>query len=432
MVLSSAASIALIGSMVGAVSSGMQFDFWGRKKTMMSTQIVALFGFVFLRFANSIPMLFIGNFLGGYTEGVYLFAAPVYTAEINQPRIRNYTLSFNVLAFYICFSFTYVIGSMVSWRQTISILMVLPCIFFFLLFLCPDSPTWHMLKGRKDTALELLIKLRGDELVAKNEIERINENMEKQKLLTEKSNTSSYYKEQLAIITKGTFIRPCIVLMVFFAIGWQWTGETSLTFYTVNIVQQFNIPISAYWISAGMGCYQFLIAILGVLLSAIVPRRRHYTGSGILVILGAFMLGTFSHLQKYNFFVEFLEANPVFRWIPILAFLILLGGYASGYVGVCHMLLGELLPSNGRAIGSCIVMQINYVSNFLVTKFTPSLIEILGMDGLFWLFSAIATVSVIFGYFCMPETFGFSLEEIEEHYRTLCYPNMFKKRKDTT
>ena len=143
------------------------------------------------------------------------------------------------------------------------------------------------------------------------------------------------------------------------------------------------------------------------------------------------MLGTFRHLQKYNFFVAFLEANPVFRWTPILAFLIFFGGYASGYLGVCHMLLGELLPSNGRATGSCIVITINTISNFLVTKFTPSLMEILGVDGLFWLFSAIATVSVIFGHFCMPETFGLSLEEIEEHYRTLCYPNMFKNGKDT-
>ena len=122
-----------------------------------------------------------------------------------------------------------------------------------------------------------------------------------------------------------------------------------------------------------------------------------------------------------------MDATPSLKWLPILAFMIYYGGYSSGYVAVCYMLLGELLPSNGRAIGSFIVIQVNNISFFLITKLTPDLMEILGMDGMFWLFSAIATGSVIFAYFCVPETFGLCLEEIEEHYRTICYPDKLKK-----
>ena len=94
--------------------SGIQSDVWGRKKTMMCSQIVALLGFLCLRFAINISMFYIGSFLGGYNEGVYMVVAAVYTSEINQPKIRNYTLSFNVLAYFFTFALTYLIGSLVS------------------------------------------------------------------------------------------------------------------------------------------------------------------------------------------------------------------------------------------------------------------------------------------------------------------------------
>jgi hypothetical protein len=293
--------------------------------------------------------------------------------------------------------------------------------------ICPESPTWHILKRRKDIAFNVLTALRGDKEVAKMEIARIEKNVEDQKIIQGQRHKSSYIKEQLNIISKGTFIRPCVVLVVLFAIGWQWTGEASLTFYTVDIIEKFKIPVNPYWIAAGIGCYQFVVALLGVFISAIVPRRKYYIGSGMFVITGAAILGLFVHLQKYDFFVELLKNYPLLQWLPVLALSMYFGGYTSGYVTVPYMLLGELLPSNARSIGSCIVFQFSNISFFLVTKFTPLCVEMLGMDGLFLLFSAIATLSVIFAYFCVPETFGVSLETIEDHYRKLCYPSELQK-----
>ena len=53
----------------------------------------------------------------------------------------------------------------------------------------------------------------------------------------------------------------------------------------------------------------------------------------------------------------------------------------------------------------------------------------LGLDGLFWLMSCVSLFSIVFAYFCVPETYGKTLEEIEEHYRNICYPKgEFEKR----
>ena len=47
----------------------------------------------------------------------------------------------------------------------------------------------------------------------------------------------------------------------------------------------------------------------------------------------------------------------------------------------------------------------------------PSLFEILGIYGTFWMYSGIAIVVAVLSYLYMPETGGMSLEEIEEMYR---------------
>ena len=135
-----------------------------------------------------------------------------------------------------------------------------------------------------------------------------------------------------------------------------------------------------------------------------------------------------SSFKKLCLFIDALNSNAVVRWIPVIALLIFFAGYSTGYVSVCFMLLGELLPSNGREIGSFVIVQCTNISSIILTKFVPDLQELLGLDGLFWLFSGVAIFSIIFAYLCVPETFGKTLEEIEEHYRKICYPNSVRGR----
>ena len=414
----------MIGTTLGTFMCGAQSSHLGRKKTMMITQGVAFIGSLCILLAsNNIALFYSGNFIAGYTNGVFLGVTPIYTSEINQPHIRKFTGSFLALLFFLGFSMIYLVGGMTSWKIAASIQTVWPCIVFILLFVCPESPTWLMIKGRKDIATETLIRLRGDTEVAKQEILRIETNLDKQKMGKSQNPQSSYIKTQLKVMTKGTFIRPCLVLSTLWAIGWQWTGGIVLELYTVDILEKFEIPIDPYLASTAIGCYQLIAGICSIFISSSLPRRKYYIGSGIGVVFGAFLLALSVHLRKYDFFVTILNENVVVRWIPVIALMIFFAGYSTGYVTVCFMLLGELLPSNGRESGSFIVVQLNNVSSIVLIKFVPDLIESLGLDGMFWLFSGIGLFSTIFAYICVPETFGKSLEDIEEHYREICYHN---------
>ena len=127
----------MFGSVAATLVTGVQSNYLGRKPTLMITQMVALAGFLFLRFANNVPMFYIGSFLGGYTNGINSAVMPTYVGEINQPKIRRFTGSFIVLSFTIGFAATKLIGIFVSWRDTVSIIMSLPCIGFYCFVFVP-------------------------------------------------------------------------------------------------------------------------------------------------------------------------------------------------------------------------------------------------------------------------------------------------------
>ena len=64
-------------------------------------------------------------------------------------------------------------------------------------------------------------------------------------------------------------------------------------------------------------------------------------------------------------------------------------------------------------------MVIDCLCIFVVTKTLPALDGAVGVGWLFIIFSGVCFAMAVFCYLCVPETYGKSLEEIEEHYRKL-------------
>ena len=117
-------------------------------------------------------------------------------------------------------------------------------------------------------------------------------------------------------------------------------------------------------------------------------------------------LGDNRAFVEIRVFREFSEVNDGMKWHPVCGFLIYFLGYQFRFMSVGFMLLGEILPSNGKEISGCIIIQCMNVSFFLSLNSSNWMQDIMGLDGLFCLFAVIALASIIFGYFGIPETFG--------------------------
>ena len=75
----------MIGSTAGTLLCGIKSGYLGRKKTVLVTQAVSFVGALCIVFAKTVAVFCIGNFLAGYTNGLFMGVAPIYTGEINQP-----------------------------------------------------------------------------------------------------------------------------------------------------------------------------------------------------------------------------------------------------------------------------------------------------------------------------------------------------------
>ena len=422
----SLASMINFGSMIGTITCGVLTNYFGRKKTMMLANIFSISGFLFLRFANNVSLLYVSRILGGISFGLCFANIPPYTGEINHPRIRKFTGSLMPTLYNIGIVTTFALSTQFTWKTIVSIMLCFPCGVTVVLFFCPESPTWLMTKGKKKEAISNMEELRGNSELAMKEIETIENNLSKQKEVANTAHGDSVLKQKWNVLSKGTFIRPFIVVLVLLSLGWHCTGGPVLGFYIIDILKGFKIDelIDLYSCAVIISCCQLLFGLFATIIASKIPRRKLFMGCGTIVLTGTLIIGTTVYLNRQEYFIQYTKDYPALNWASFIGILVLYSGYFGGYVPVCFIFLSELLPSNARSIGSSMVTTFSILFLFILIKFAPTLISTedgIGLDGSFWLFSGITSCTILFCYFFVPETFGKSLESIEDHYRKVCY-----------
>jgi hypothetical protein len=78
-------------------------------------------------------------------------------------------------------------------------------------------------------------------------------------------------------------------------------------------------------------------------------------------------------------------------------------------------LIVEIYPLKIRGRAMSLATVANWGFNMLVAATFLTLTEKLGKAGTFWLFSSISIIGIAYCYYFVPETKGYTLEQIEEH-----------------
>lgn len=78
-----------IGLISSTFSSSLQMDRFGRKKTLLVTEIPLILGWLLISFATTVPMIYGGRLLMGLGSGMVGAPARVYTSEVTQPHLRG-------------------------------------------------------------------------------------------------------------------------------------------------------------------------------------------------------------------------------------------------------------------------------------------------------------------------------------------------------
>lgn len=465
----SVSSLTLTATLAMMVAGPLS-DAIGRKHVLFYAAVLYAISAIASALAPSFLFLVIARMIGGLGVGASLIIAPMYIAEISPPEMRGQMVSFNqlniVIGISVAFFTNYLIlqlgQSEAAWAQAMQFgpynwrwmlgLETLPAIlYFFGLFLVPESPRWMVMKGREAEALPIMIKASGEE-EARKEIEDVKASIASE-TGKEKVPLSELFKPAMRLV---------LMIGVVVAIIQQITGINSVFFYAPMIFEQSGIGTDASFSQAILvGVINLVFTLIAIALVDKLGRKpllgigltgitvcmfilafgfysASYTLTGASIAdlpadvpaaqLAALQDQTFeSDVAFKNALQEALGADVAQQYeselitaaVSMNAVLILIGilGFVASFaisIGpVMWVLFSELFPNRIRGIAISFVGLINSGVSFLVQLVFPWELANLGSALTFLIYGIFAVLGLVFIMMLLPETKGKSLEELE-------------------
>nr|CAH7719466.1 unnamed protein product [Callosobruchus chinensis] len=364
----------LVGAILGAVTAANIVDAFGRKKTVLATAVPFFLSWLMVAAANTSIWLHIARFIAGAADGVTFTVVPMYIGEIADPRIRG------------------MLGS------SCSVSSLVPVISFFTFIWMPESPYYLLMQNKIEDAKRSLRKFRKDQDI-EEEIERM-----KGSIQSQSKNTGRFF---------DLFLVKSNLKAVFIIAGirgfQQFSGTTAITFYAQDIFREAGDDISPHHASMIYFSVQLLFTMVS---SSIVDKAGRKPLLMISMAGSAFALfleGTYFYIKT-----ETSIDTTSFDFIPVIVLIGFVIVFSLGMQSIPVLMLGELFPTSVKAYALCLADVYYSVVATIASKFLQLMRVHFGMYVAFYGFTIFSLLGLIFIVFCVPETKGKNLEEIQE------------------
>lgn len=398
-----AASAAIYGCILGAMSSGYLSDKIGRKKMLFVTAFLFFSSSLIAAMAGSLNAFVAGRFIGGLGIGAASMLSPLYISEIAPAKSRGTLVSLYQLAIVIGINLIYFVNLKIAslgnetwnvetgWRYMIGSGIIPSVLFFFLLLFVPESPRWLTAQGRNEEALETLSKVNGPEK-AKPVWEDI-----KFVLNQERGNLSDLFKPGM---------RMAMVVGIFLALFSQITGINAIIYYAPEIFKAAGFGVeSALSQTVIIGLVNTLFTFVAIYLIDRLGRKALLLWGVAGMIISLIAVG----LCYYFNFTE----GP---WLLIFI-IMFIASFASSLGPIPWVIISEIFPTKTRGVAVSIATLVLWIGVLAITQFTPILLDVIGGAFTFWLFAFNSVLLFVFTLKWIPETKGRSLEEIEQSWK---------------
>jgi len=392
-------SVALIGTILGALTGSIPSDEYGRKKTLILIAITYLIASIGSAISTNWYLFIFFRFLGGVGVGASSVTAPVYISEISPAAYRGRLVmmfQFNVvLGILISYLSNYLIGQLMgghdaSWRLMLGIQAIPSLLFFIMLRFVPETPRWLVLKRNKIDEARNILKVINPEMYEADLQNIIANNHEEQKM--DAAGT---------LFTKNN--RLPIFMAICFAVFNQVSGINAIIYYAPRIFEMAGLGRQSSLLStAGIGFVNFLFTMLAINFIDKIGRRT-------LMLIGSIGLIATLGLVSRTFYTEDFSGFGITIYLMMyIAF------FAFSQGAVIWVFISEIFPNNVRAKGQTLGSFTHWVMAAIITFLFPILAEKLGGGNTFLFFSVMMVLQLLFVLKIMPETKGKSLEQIEK------------------
>ena len=425
----------LVGAVIGAMFSGRIADIVGRKKVILAAAIIFIIGAVWSGASPSPLMLVFARLFLGIAIGVSSFAVPLYIAEISPTKSRGQMVSMFQLLITIGIMVSYLSDSAFAvpdghpdfnscWRPMFYVGVIPAIIMFIGMAFLPETPRWLISKGHEEKCREVLQKVEDPELV-EEVISKMKEDIEADK--TNKVKWNEVFKK---------WLRVPLIIAVGIMFVQQFTGINTIIYYSPKIflMSGFADAQAAVWASVSVGVVNVAFTILSLFMIDKLGRRKLYFIGVSGLVLALIAMGTCFALQA--------TLGDSIKWLTISLIWFYIACFAISLGPLGWLIISEVFPLSVRGIGSSIGALSNWLFNGLVAftffKLVKGLtlpgtsIILKGEDlgnpaGAFFLYALVGIISLIWGYFYIPETKNVTLEKIEEHWRKGTKPKDINK-----
>ena len=384
-------SMALWGTVVGALFGGIPCNRWGRKKTLIWIGVLYLVSALGSAFAPDPYSFSFMRFIGGLGVGASSVAAPIYISEIAPRTQRGRLVALYqfmlVVGIFAAYASNWLIGDTGpnAWRLMLGMEAVPATLYLVMIFTVSESPRWLVVyKHDVEAASELLASLNPD----RDAEELINEIRHSETISSGKSLWSSRYKT---------------VMMLAFAIAFfnQLSGINFVIYYAPRILEATGAGArGALLATAGIGLVNIIFTTLGMFL---IDR----SGRKILLIIGSVGYILSLAFTARAFFTE------SFTGVPILLILFV-ASHAVGQGAIIWVYISEIFPNQLRAGGQAFGSSVHWVLAALITLLMPYVLNTFSGGPIFAFFCGMMVLQLLFAVFIMPETKGISLEDLQK------------------
>ena len=389
-----AISMALWGTVIGAMIGGWPAEYFGRKKTLLWVGVLYLVSAIGSALAPEVYSFMISRFIGGLGVGISTVAAPMFISEISPPKYRGrltgmfqFNIVFGILMAYLSNSLLGGIGEN-AWRWMLGVEALPAFLFAVLCFGLPASPRWLIVhKNDREGGLAVLRKTNPD--ASDDELE----------LLFNEIKASAGNEKQARAFFTRRLLKP-IFLAIFIAFFNQLSGINAILYFAPRIFEMTGLESEAALLqSVGIGITNLVFTFVGLwLIDRLGRRTLLYIGSfGYIASLGltawAFSSGHFGMVPVYIF--SFIAAHAI------------------GQGAVIWVFISEIFPNKQRAFGQSLGSFTHWFFAASLTLVFPLMAEAWKPQVIFSLFCGMMVLQLVWVIFFVPETKGISLEEME-------------------
>ncbi|MGW9685204.1 sugar porter family MFS transporter [Flagellimonas sp. 2504JD1-5] len=391
-------SMALWGTVLGALLGGIPTKILGRKRTLFWVGVFFFVSAIGCAFSPEPYLFSFFRFIGGVGVGVSSVAAPIYISEITTSSNRGklgglyqFWLVFGILVAFISNWALKGFDGANDWRWMLGIEAVPALLYTLMVLKIPKSPRWLISQKKDvDAARNVFNSIYSAE-ETENQLQEIQANLDHST-----TNETLFQKKFSKVLWLG-------FLIAFFN---QLSGINFVLYYAPEILEQAGLGgKESLFNSIAIGIVNLIFTIIGIRLLDKLGRRQLIIIGSIGYIFSLIMVGICFQQQLASSFT-------------LLFICLFVASHAIGQGAVIWVFISEIFPNRVRAYGQSWGTSTHWVFAALITLVTPIFLD--GQEGLmkdtvwyiYYFFAGMMVLQLLWAIFKMPETKGISLEEL--------------------